>query len=474
MLGHSWHCICKLWPNGLRCHLCQCHALLRWHHLCVSCHPAGQQLHTNRQYNHQASLPGGESLLTPRSTKLPPLVIKVPRTAGDRGLEVGKVVVNLPVTPGECKRGPPSRRQGGRRLIRRVISPPGNPPTTAPESTLPQRGGQARTLPRDPMWMAAKYWSVGWKKDLEHALKIYYRYNIASFKEAEWVRVRDKFFTHLLLHKEEALGIKERCPMDYMLYIEEQFWNATGLRLNGLQDFTVWIKPGSYYHGLVAQQGHLHKCLHLAGVPLPRWPQVTPSKSCLVSQKKPETLTTSSSEPSARATETPVTHSDDTPAPMETGRVGDSQSWAERVEADVDEDFQKDRPTKCRRSQSKRREERPMLPFPLQDSKGRHASILQLYEHVGEQPVARHNVAAQGIIHLHPEMMPREARRLGNQVLCMIAEYHLTRSAQGPLSLSPVLPEATTTLLPPVEDYVLGERFQGTRDVRVVDRARTL
>ena len=88
--------------------------------------------------------------------------------------------------------------------------------------------------------------------------------------------------------------------------------------------------------------------------------------------------------------------------------------------------------------------------------------------------MARHNVAAQGIIHLHLEMMPCEARHLGNRVLCMIAEYHLTSSAQGPSSLSPVLLEVVTTLLPPVEDYVPGERFQGTRDVRVVDRARTL
>ena len=94
----------------------------------------------------------------------------------------------------------------------------------------------------------------------------------------------------------------------------------------------VWIKPGSYYHGLVAQQGHLHKCPHLVGVPLPRWPQVTPSESCQDLQKKAETLATSSSEPSTRATATPVTETptarSDTPAPMETGRVGDSQSWA--------------------------------------------------------------------------------------------------------------------------------------------------
>ena len=83
-------------------------------------------------------------------------------------------------------------------------------------------------------------------------------------------------------------------------------------------------------------------------------------------------------------------------------------------------------------------------------------------------------MAAQGIIHLHLEMVPHKARCLGNQVLCMIAEYHLTGSAQGPSSLSPVLPGVVTTLLPPIEDYVPGGTFEGTRDVRVVNRARTL
>ena len=54
----------------------------------------------------------------------------------------------------------------------------------------------------------------------------------------------------------------------------------------------VWIKLGSYYHGLVAQQGHLHECPHLAGALLPRWPQVTPSESCqdCRSKQKPQPL----------------------------------------------------------------------------------------------------------------------------------------------------------------------------------------
>ena len=172
--------------------------------------------------------------------------------------------------------------------------------------------------------------------------------------------------------------------------------------------------------------------------------------------------------------ETQGTCSDDAPAPMETGGAGDGQSWADQVKASVDEEFQKDRPAKHCRLQLRRREQRPTLPFPLQDNKGRYTSTQQLYQHAGEQPWACHNVAAQGIIYLHPEVLPREARSLENQVLCMIAEYHLTGSAQGPSSLTPVLPEVVTTLLPPVEDYVAGSAFQGTRDVRVVDRAKTL
>ena len=376
-------------------------------------------------------------------------------------------------------------------------SMPSVPPPAAPEGTQPQHGGQPRSALRDPMQLAARFRSAGWKKDLEHVLWVYYKYNTASFKEAEWARLKETFFRYFLLHKEEALGIKERCPINYMAYIEDHFYRATGLHLNGLRSFTAWIKQGSYYHGLVAQQGCLHECPHLASLPLPRQPQVMPSESCWESQMKVEATATSSSKPSAGATmapvmETPVMEApvaetpgaqtpavetpaapSDTPAPMETGGAGDGQSWAEHVEADVEEEFQQDRPVKRRRSQSKKHEPRPMLSFPLQDSEGRLTSISQLYEHAGEQPPAHHNVAGRGIMHLHPELLPRKATHLGNQVTCMIAEYHLTSSAQGPLSLSPILLAEAAALLPPIKNYVPGIAFKGCRDVRVMDQART-
>ena len=75
-------------------------------------------------YQQAVNLPGkstGRGVTFDSSImKLPPLVVKALRTTGDRGLEGGEMVANLPVTPGECK-----RRQVGRHLIRRVISPPG-------------------------------------------------------------------------------------------------------------------------------------------------------------------------------------------------------------------------------------------------------------------------------------------------------------------------------------------------------------
>ena len=360
-------------------------------------------------------------------------------------------------------------------------STPSVPPPAAPEGTQPQWGGRPRSALRDLARLAAKFHSSGWKKDLEYVLWVYYKFNVASFKEAEWVRLKEKFFEYFLPHKEEALGLKERCPMDFMAYIEDHFYKATGLHLDGQRSFTGWIKQGSYYHALVARQGCLHECLHLAGVPLPRWPQVTPSESCQELQIKSDAQTTSSSRPSVGATaapvaetpvveapvmETPVAEApvDDTlgagapvapsgtPAPMETGGAGDGQSWVELMEAGKDEAFRRSRPTKCTWSQSRRHEPKLLLPFPLQDSKGRFASVSQLYEHAAVQPAAHHNVAGQGIVHLHLEMLPQKATCLGNQVTCMIAEYHLTSSVQGPSSLSPILPADAAALLPPIKE----------------------
>ena len=56
----------------------------------------------------------------------------------------------------------------------------------------------------------------------------------------------------------------------------------------------------------------------------------------------------------------------------------------------------------------------------------------------------------------------------------MIAEYHLTSSAQVSSSLCLVLPEAAKPLLPPIKSYMPSATFEGTWDMRVMDHAKTL
>ena len=387
------------------------------------------------------------------------------------------------------------------------LTPSVPPPPPAPERTQPQRGGQPRSALRDPMQLVANFHSSGWRKDLEHILRVYYKFSIASFREAEWVRFKERFFDHFLQHKEEALALKEAHPMDFMAYVQDLFYQATGLHLDGLVSFNGWIKRGSYYHGIVARQGCLHECLHLIGAPLPRWPQVAPSESRQESQMKsmPRSLAPVSlvrelwrllllsllwqrllwwrflwrkfllrrSPPWRLRLARPRVQKLQLPPPSHLLPWRQAE-WAMAQHGQSKwRPAKRSRPAKCARSQSRRREPKPQLPFPLQDSEGRLASILQLHEHAVVQPAAPHNVAGRAIMHLHPNLLLQKATRLGNQVACMIAEYHLTASARQS-SLHPIIPQEAAPLLPPLKNYVPGVAFEGTRDVRVVDHAMAL
>ena len=342
------------WPNGLRHHPRRRCACPKWHRLSTNHYQGSWKCCSSRWYTRQRSPWGGESLpTTPPTDKTTPVGGASSQDHGrsntrrwgggsrsishPRGVQK-KVSAQPPCQEGDLPSG----------------SMPSVPPPVAPEGTQPQWGGWPRSALHNPTQLVAKFCSGGWKKDLEHVLWVYYKFNAASLKEAEWVRLKEQFFEYFLLHKEEALGLKERCPMDFMAYIEDHFYKATDLHLDGLKSFTGWIKQGSYYHGLVARQGCLHECPHLAGVPLPRWPQVTPSETCQESQMKSDAQTTSSSRPSVGATvapvaETPVAEASvaetpveeapvnetlgaealvapsSTPAPIETGGAGDGQ-----------------------------------------------------------------------------------------------------------------------------------------------------
>ena len=167
-------------------------------------------------------------------------------------------------------------------------------------STLCQHGSSTRA-PRDPLECVAHYRSKGWRKDLDLIFKAYYKYNFSSFKESELSKLRDKVLDHILPCQDKWRSIKENDPLQYMPYMEEQFYAATKIRLKGLAECTRWIKRGSYYHSVVARKGQLHKCPHLVGIELPRGPQITPSESCQASQKKAEAPVASSRVPGIEA-----------------------------------------------------------------------------------------------------------------------------------------------------------------------------
>ena len=320
------------------------------------------------------------------------------------------------------------------------------PSSSTPGNTLPQLGSIMRASPRNPLKNLTNYRSAGWKKDLDHILRSFYHYNYPSYKEAEWKKLKTKFFEYLGQRQEEWRTITEEKPLQYMPYMDSHFQALTSVRLKGLSQFTGWIKPGSYYHGVVARKDQLHRSLHLAGTEPPKRLQIHPSQTHSVTQKKDETPTTSLHMPGKEGGATQGACSD-SPSPIETGGVGDGQSWVEQAEASTKEEWRRGRPTKHHQSVSRKWEGQSTNPFPLQDSEGRCEVVQQFYRHAGELTLAHHDVAAQGMAHQYPGMESGKAKSLNNQVLCMILEYHLTCLSQG---------------------------FHGTRDLRVEEKAKTL
>ena len=282
-------------------------------------------------------------------------------------------------------RGLLGRGRSASRLRRGCGLTAGAPTTNTQGDAQPRPGRRTRTSCYNPAILAGNYRSSGWRKDLEHVLKVYYRYNLqAPFDELKWIRVRELFFDRFVAKKAEALRIKEKSPLDYMPFIAGEFYMATGIRLHELQDFTRWIKKNSYYHGLLAHRGQIEEIPHLIGEGFPKWPQLKPSESRRNSYSRAEGPVAGSSEPTASlpaaptqetpleeppmveapvpgpshsgpptapTQETPVeepplveapvpgpSHSSP-PAPMETGGVGDGQSWADQAEASAEAEF---------------------------------------------------------------------------------------------------------------------------------------
>ena len=144
------------------------------------------------------------------------------------------------------------------------------------------------------------YVPSGWKRDLLHIVGCHYACQITPLDSQEWEKDSQEFLQAMELCKDkEWLAIKELEPLNFMGYMAEAFQQITSHYLDGLRDYTGWIRAGGYYHWRVARLKQLKNCPHLKGTPVPKGPMAWSSSKQQPRQPhrphQPETATTSAS-----------------------------------------------------------------------------------------------------------------------------------------------------------------------------------
>ena len=434
-----------------------------------------------------------------RQVQLPP---PPPRTDSASTTDQGQQTM----APDPEPEGQGTQRPGQARARGRAHGPasslPRQPRTSQP---APGRsGGASRSEQQgapdwNPLARLSTHRSGGWKKDLDFYMGAYFRLNYRQEPASKWPELKAKFFKFLIDHHSEWKSIRNNDPLGYLPYMEAQFERVTGYKLVGLGACTEWIRAGTYYHWVIAQQGQLGRCPRLAGIPPPEGPMTpppylpvtavappVPAVAPPVTAALPVTAVASAQatvpNPPRRGGGRPQAESQPRKrdaaaagvqgAAWDTGGAGDSSGQSGRAAS------REPRTTwscsrKRRRFLSRRRDSRPTVPFPLQEHEGQLQAVRTLYEEAGEHRLASEMTALRGLRESHPEMGAEELQRLNNQVLLMIAEYHLTSASQGTHRILPVLPEGAARLMPPLDSYLPGS-FDGCRDVRVTDRAQIL
>ena len=188
-----------------------------------------------------------------------------------------------PTTGGRPPRGGSSSRGGARgRGQRPLYSSGGASQQPAPGSASQE---QAPGSAEPYIAQLRKFKSQGWKKDLSRILRPFFDCTCPPERMAEWKVLKNQFFKHLLTCMAEWKEIKETDPLQFMPYLEEQFFQQIGICLTGLGTCTQWIKPGSFYHRRVFEQGLVNRCPHLEGLAIPP-PQALPTMQALEGHQK--------------------------------------------------------------------------------------------------------------------------------------------------------------------------------------------
>ena len=179
--------------------------------------------------------------------------------------------------------GPGTQRPGRARARGRAHRPasllPRQPRTSQPapgHSGGVSQSEQQRAPDWNPLAKLSTHRSGGWKKDLDFYMGAYFQLNYRQEPASKWPELKAKFFKFLIDHHSEWKSIRNNDPLGYLPYMEAQFERVTGYKLVGLGACTEWIHAGTYYHWVIAQQGQLGRCPHLAGIPPPQGPMMPP------------------------------------------------------------------------------------------------------------------------------------------------------------------------------------------------------
>ena len=246
--------------------------------------------------------------------------------------------------------------------------------------------------------------------------------------------------------KGEWLDIKELVPLHYMRCVAKCFLDTTGHDLKGLGLHTKWIRPQSYYHWKVAELHQLQHCPHLQGLPVP--PGTMEHPSALQQPQRPnrQGAVAPGTSGSSGVGGLMTSESSSKSSWME-GRAGDGSSWFDwvtRTEAG---------PGACKRKKTDAEQQAPGCPFPLASEEARKEVMGIIHEHtVGLEP-SQKNIASRAISAYYLDFTPATVKGVANQVLCMIAKYHLVCSTRSSTTTSPILPEAVEQYLPLLVGY---------------------
>ena len=133
--------------------------------------------------------------------------------------------------------------------------------------------------------------------------------------------------------------------------------------------------------------------------------------------------------------------------PMMEGRARDGSSWFEQVT------HEEARPGACKRKKTNAEQQAPGHPFPLRSEEARKDAMGAFYEHVAGRELPQKNVALRAISAYYLDLTPAAVKAVVDQVLCMIAKYHLACAIRGSTTTSPIVPEAVEQYLPLLVDY---------------------